>query len=117
VSEDAAPERIAVIWSPEARADLRAIERETAMQILHGVDRYLAHRTGDVQKTQAAAYRLPPPLGRLPGVLRSHGREHHRDHRREEPAGGLSVSGTVAETLASLRVPPRTTDGGQCAFR
>ena len=26
MSEDAAPERIAVIWSPEARADLRAIE-------------------------------------------------------------------------------------------
>jgi len=34
VSEDAVPERIAVIWSPEARADLRAIDRETAMQIL-----------------------------------------------------------------------------------
>jgi hypothetical protein len=27
LSEDAAPERIAVIWSPEARADLRAFER------------------------------------------------------------------------------------------
>lgn len=34
MSEDAAPERIAVLWSPEARADLRAIDRETAMQIL-----------------------------------------------------------------------------------
>jgi hypothetical protein len=49
VSEDAAPERIAVIWSPEARADVRAIERETAMQILHCLDRYLANRTGDVK--------------------------------------------------------------------
>jgi mRNA-degrading endonuclease RelE of RelBE toxin-antitoxin system len=52
VSEDPAPERIAVIWSPEARADLRAIGRETAMQILHCVDRYLASRTGDVKKLQ-----------------------------------------------------------------
>ena len=34
--------RIAVIWAPEGRADLRRIERETAMQILHCVDRYLA---------------------------------------------------------------------------
>jgi hypothetical protein len=34
VSEEAAPERIAVVWSPEARADLRSIDRETAMQIL-----------------------------------------------------------------------------------
>jgi mRNA-degrading endonuclease RelE of RelBE toxin-antitoxin system len=55
VSQDAAPERIAVIWSPEGRADVRAIDRETAMQILHCVDRYLATRTGDVKK-------LKPPL-------------------------------------------------------
>jgi mRNA-degrading endonuclease RelE of RelBE toxin-antitoxin system len=55
VSEEAAPERIAVIWSPDARTDLRAIERETAMQILHCVSRYLANRVGDVK-------RLRPPL-------------------------------------------------------
>jgi mRNA-degrading endonuclease RelE of RelBE toxin-antitoxin system len=55
VSEEAAPERIAVVWSPEARADLRAIERTVAVQILHCVDRYLASRTGDVKK-------LKPPL-------------------------------------------------------
>ncbi|MGA2602054.1 MAG: type II toxin-antitoxin system RelE/ParE family toxin, partial [Bryobacteraceae bacterium] len=54
MSEDAAPERIAVVWSPEARADLRAIERELAMQILHCVGRYLASRAGDVK-------RLKPP--------------------------------------------------------
>jgi mRNA-degrading endonuclease RelE of RelBE toxin-antitoxin system len=50
VSEEAAPERAAVIWSPEARADLRAINRETAMQILHCLDRYLVDRAGDVKK-------------------------------------------------------------------
>jgi hypothetical protein len=44
VSEDAAPEQTAVIWSPEARGDLRAIEREAAMQILHCLDRDLANR-------------------------------------------------------------------------
>jgi mRNA-degrading endonuclease RelE of RelBE toxin-antitoxin system len=53
MSEEAASHRIAVIWSPEARTDLRAIERETAMQILYGVDRYLASRTGDVKKLKA----------------------------------------------------------------
>jgi mRNA-degrading endonuclease RelE of RelBE toxin-antitoxin system len=37
-----------VIWSPEARADLRAI----AMQI-HRVDRYLTNRTGDVKKLKS----------------------------------------------------------------
>jgi mRNA-degrading endonuclease RelE of RelBE toxin-antitoxin system len=55
VSEDAAPDRIALIWSPEARTDLRAIERGTAMQILRCVDRYLASRTVDVKK-------LKPPF-------------------------------------------------------
>jgi mRNA-degrading endonuclease RelE of RelBE toxin-antitoxin system len=55
VSEESAPERIAVIWSPEARADLRAIDRETAMQILYCVGRYLASRAGSVKQ-------LKPPL-------------------------------------------------------
>jgi len=57
VSDETAPERIAVIWSLEARADLRAIERGTAMQILHCVDRYLANRNGDVKKLK------PPRTG------------------------------------------------------
>lgn len=54
-SEQPAPERIAVLWSPEARTDLRAIDREPALQILYCVDLYLASRTGDVKK-------LKPPL-------------------------------------------------------
>ena len=36
-------------------ADLRAIDREPAMQILYSLDRYLASHTGDVKK-------LKPPL-------------------------------------------------------
>lgn len=51
------PERIAVIWSPEGRTDLRAIDRETAMQILYCIDRYLANRAGDVKKLK------PPETG------------------------------------------------------
>lgn len=50
MSQDPVPERIAVVWSPEARADLRAIDRTTAMQILSCLDRYLASRSGDVKK-------------------------------------------------------------------
>lgn len=46
-----------VLWSPDARADLRAIERETAMQILHCIGRYLANRNGDVKKLK------PPRTG------------------------------------------------------
>ena len=50
MSNDAPPERTAVVWSPEARAELRAIDRETAMQILYCLDRYLGSRNGDVKK-------------------------------------------------------------------
>jgi len=35
---------------------LRSIDRETALQILHSLDRYLSKRVGDVKK-------LKPPLG------------------------------------------------------
>lgn len=55
MTEPPAPERIVVRWSPEARADLRVIDREPAMQILYCLDRYLGSRTGDVRK-------LKPPL-------------------------------------------------------
>ena len=60
MTEPSAPERIAVGWSPEARADLRGIDRESALQILRCVDQYLASRAGDVKKLKAplAGFRL-----------------------------------------------------------
>lgn len=39
-------------WSPEARADLRAIDRETALRILRAIDSYLTTGAGDVKKLQ-----------------------------------------------------------------
>ena len=57
MTEPSTPQRIAVIWSPEARADLRGIDRAIALEILHCVDRYLANRSGDVKKLQ------PPLIG------------------------------------------------------
>ena len=47
--------RIAIIWSAEAQRELRAIDREAAMQILSCVDRYSKSREGNVKKLQ-------PPL-------------------------------------------------------
>jgi mRNA-degrading endonuclease RelE of RelBE toxin-antitoxin system len=61
MTEPPAPPRMAVLWSPEARSDLRAIDREAAMRILNCLDRYLATRTADVKKLK------PPFIGfRLP---------------------------------------------------
>jgi mRNA-degrading endonuclease RelE of RelBE toxin-antitoxin system len=56
VSEEKAP-RLSIRWSDEARADLRRIDRETALDILHCADRYLATRNGDVKKLK------PPQTG------------------------------------------------------
>ena len=55
---EAAPERIAVIWSPEARTDLRAIERETAIQIPNCVDRYLAVTLTEKGSSLLTGFRL-----------------------------------------------------------
>lgn len=49
--------RIGVSWGTDARADLRGIDRATAMQILNCIDRYLASRSGDVKKLK------PPRTG------------------------------------------------------
>ncbi len=53
MSQDNTPDRLAIVWSPEARSDLRAIDRETAMQILYCLDRYLVSRSGDVKRLKA----------------------------------------------------------------
>ena len=55
MTEEPAPERTAIQWSPEVRVELRALDRELAMQVLYCVDRYLTGRAGDVKK-------LKPPF-------------------------------------------------------
>lgn len=55
MSEGTTPARLSIHWPPEAQADLRAIDRPTALDILHCIDRYLATRNGDVKK-------LRPPM-------------------------------------------------------
>lgn len=39
-----------VVWSPQARADLRAVDREIAVGILRAIDRYLSTGAGDIKK-------------------------------------------------------------------
>jgi mRNA-degrading endonuclease RelE of RelBE toxin-antitoxin system len=53
MSEIPGPDRMVVIWSPEARIELRTIDREPALQILYCVDRYLINRTSDVKRLRS----------------------------------------------------------------
>ena len=57
MTEPPAPQRMGALWSPQARADLRAIDRDQALQILYCVSRFLTDRSGDVKKLK------PPHTG------------------------------------------------------
>lgn len=50
-----------VAWSAEARADLRAIDRETALRLLKSLDRYLKTGAGNVKQLEG----FDPPLFRF----------------------------------------------------
>ncbi len=50
-----------VLWSAEARADLRAIDRETALRLLKSLDRFLKTDAGDAKQLEG----FDPPLFRL----------------------------------------------------
>ena len=52
-----APQRLAIRWLRSAKADVRAIDRDTAMAILRCIDRFLLNRSGNVKKLQ------PPETG------------------------------------------------------
>jgi mRNA-degrading endonuclease RelE of RelBE toxin-antitoxin system len=48
-------------WTDQARADVRAIDRETALDLLHGLARFLTSEEGDVKRLQG----IDPPEFRL----------------------------------------------------
>ena len=55
--------RKSVTWSLQARAELRAIDRETALRILHGIDSFLSTGVGDVKKLQPPRHELRLRIG------------------------------------------------------
>jgi hypothetical protein len=42
------------VWSDAARADIRALDRATAMRLFDALSRYLASGEGDVKQLQGA---------------------------------------------------------------
>jgi mRNA-degrading endonuclease RelE of RelBE toxin-antitoxin system len=50
-----------VTWSTEARADLREIDRETALRLLKSLDRYLKTGAGNVKQLEG----FDPPVFRF----------------------------------------------------
>jgi mRNA-degrading endonuclease RelE of RelBE toxin-antitoxin system len=50
-----------LLWTLEARADVRAIDRDTALRLLKALDRFLKTESGDVKQLEGFA----PPLYRI----------------------------------------------------
>jgi mRNA interferase RelE/StbE len=50
-----------IAWTDQARADVRAIDRDTAIDLLHGLARFVATEEGDVKRLQG----IEPPEFRL----------------------------------------------------
>jgi mRNA interferase RelE/StbE len=80
-----------IIFTPPARADVRRIDRETAMRILTALDRFARTGEGDVKQLQG----IDPPELRLrvgdyrlrftedpPGTLYIHAVLHRREAYR-----------------------------------
>jgi mRNA interferase RelE/StbE len=50
-----------ISWTDQARADVRGIDRDTAIDLLHGLARFLAIEDGDVKRLRG----IEPPEFRL----------------------------------------------------
>lgn len=65
-----------VLWSTEARADLRAIDRDTALRLLKTLDRFLKAGAGNAKRLEG----FHPPLFLLrAGAWRFIYRHHSED--------------------------------------
>ena len=88
MTEPPAAQQIRVVWSPEARADLRAI----AMQILRCVDRYLTDRAGDVKKLKLPLTGFRLRCGDYRVFFDQRDERANQVCRSSQPAGCLPVS-------------------------
>jgi len=50
-----------LLWTLEARADVRAIDRDTALRLLKALDRFLKTESGNIKQLEG----FDPPLYRI----------------------------------------------------
>jgi mRNA interferase RelE/StbE len=62
-----------VLWTDHAKAQLRAIDKSTALRILHALSRYLNTGEGDVKRLQDIE---PPEFGLRVGDYRVRFHDH-----------------------------------------
>jgi mRNA-degrading endonuclease RelE of RelBE toxin-antitoxin system len=62
-----------VVWATSAQTQLSAIDRETALGILHAIDDYLTSRVGDVKKLRPPRRELRLRVGDYRVFFLAHG--------------------------------------------
>ena len=62
-----------ISWTDQAKADVRSIDRETALGLLHRIARFLDTEQGDIKQLQGVA---PPELRLRLGDYRVRYRDH-----------------------------------------
>ena len=82
--------RKTVIWTSQSKAQLRAVDTESALRILHAIDDYLDDGGGDVKKLSPPRHELRLRVGdyrvfflfRDPLAIEIVGVKHRRDAYR-----------------------------------
>lgn len=77
-----------IIITPQARADVRRIDRETAMRILAALDRFARTSEGDIKKLQGDSGELRLRVG------------DYRVRFNEEPPGTILVHAVLHRSEA-----------------
>ncbi len=77
-----------IIITPQARADVRRIDRETAMRILAALDRFARTSEGDIKKLQGDSGELRLRVG------------DYRVRFNEEPPGTILVHSVLHRSEA-----------------
>jgi mRNA-degrading endonuclease RelE of RelBE toxin-antitoxin system len=52
-----------IVWTDQARADIRALDRQTAMRVLHGLHRFVESGSGDLKALQGEFEELRLRIG------------------------------------------------------
>lgn len=81
-----------IVFTPAARADVRRIDRDTAMRILTALDHFARTGEGDVKKLQGNTNDLRLRVGELPRPLHREPARHPLHSRRPAPLRSLPLN-------------------------
>jgi hypothetical protein len=92
-----------IAWTGQAKADLRAIDRQTAMRILHGLARFTQIEEGDIKCLQD----IDPPEFRLRAAITAFAFAIAATPSRFSPSS--TAARRIAEAVLHLICIPKST--------